>query len=163
MTTLYSFTGGDDGATPIAGLFQGSDSNFYGMTTRGGANDTGTVFQITSAGTLTTLHGFTGGADGGYPLGGVIQGIDGNFYGTTSQGGANRTGTVFQITTAGTFTTLYSFHGRHRWRDPRSRSGSGQRQQFLRNDLDRRLQHLRHGILDHLQWRIDDHLPAQQV
>ncbi|MGD0058746.1 MAG: choice-of-anchor tandem repeat GloVer-containing protein [Verrucomicrobiia bacterium] len=111
MTTLYSFTGGDDGATPIAGLFQGSDSNFYGMTTRGGVNDTGTVFQITSAGTLTTLHSFTGGADGGYPLGGLIQGSDGNFYGTTSQGGANNTGTVFQITSAGTLTTLYSFLG----------------------------------------------------
>ena len=111
VTTLYSFTGGDDGATPIAGLFQGSDSNFYGMTTRGGANDTGTVFQITSAGTLTTLHSFTGGFDGGYPLGGVIQGIDGNFYGTTSQGGANNSGTVFQITSAGTFTALYSFLG----------------------------------------------------
>ncbi len=111
LTTLHSFTGGADGATPIAGLFQGSDSNFYGMTTRGGANDTGTVFQITSAGTLTTLHGFNGGADGGYPLGGVIQGHDGNFYGTTSQGGANRTGSVFQITPAGTLTTLYSFTG----------------------------------------------------
>ena len=111
LTTLYNFTGGNDGATPIAGLFQGSDSNFYGMTTRGGINDTGTVFQITSAGTLTTLHGFTGGTDGGYPLGGVIQGGDGNFYGTTSQGGANNTGTVFQITSAGTFTTLYSFLG----------------------------------------------------
>ena len=111
VTTLYSFTGGDDGATPIAGIFQGSDSNFYGMTTRGGANDTGTVFQVTSAGTLTTLHSFTGGTDGGYPLGGVIQGIDGNFYGTTSQGGANNSGTVFQVTSAGTFTTLYSFPG----------------------------------------------------
>ncbi len=111
VTTLYSFTGGDDGATPVAGLFQGTDSNFYGMTTRGGVNDTGTVFQITPDGTLTTLHGFTGGADGGYPLGGVIQGSDGNFYGTTSQGGANNTGTVFQITPAGTFTTLYSFSG----------------------------------------------------
>jgi uncharacterized repeat protein (TIGR03803 family) len=108
---LYSFTGGNDGATPIAGLVQGSDSNFYGMTTRGGVNDTGTVFQITSAGSLTTLHGFTGGADGGYPLGGVIQATDGNLYGTTSQGGANNTGTVFQVTTAGTFTTLYSFVG----------------------------------------------------
>jgi uncharacterized repeat protein (TIGR03803 family) len=111
VTTLYSFTGGDDGANPIAGLFQGSDSNFYGMTTRGGANNTGTVFQITSAGTLTTLYSFTGGADGGYPLGGVIQGSDGNLYGTTSQGGANSSGTVFQITTAGVLTTLYSFPG----------------------------------------------------
>jgi uncharacterized repeat protein (TIGR03803 family) len=111
VTTLYSFTGGVDGATPAAGLFEGSDGNFYGMTTRGGINDTGTVFQITSAGTLTTLHGFTGGADGGYPLGGLIQGLDGNFYGTTSEGGANHTGTVFQITAAGTLTSLYSFTG----------------------------------------------------
>jgi uncharacterized repeat protein (TIGR03803 family) len=111
VTTLYSFTGGNDGATPVAGLFQGSDSNFYGVTTSGGVNNTGTVFQITPGGVLTTLHGFTGGADGGYPLGGVIQGDDGNLYGTTSQGGANNTGTVYQLSTAGTFTTLYSFTG----------------------------------------------------
>ena len=111
VTTLYSFTGSDDGANPIAGLVQGSDSNFYGVTPRGGVNNTGTVFQITPAGVLTTLHGFTGGADGGYPMGGVIQGSDGNLYGTTSQGGANNTGTVFQVSTAGTFTTLYSFTG----------------------------------------------------
>jgi len=111
VTTLHSFTGGDDGATPVAGLIQGSDSNFYGVTTRGGVNDTGTVFQITPEGVLTTLHGFTGGADGGYPLGGVIQGTDGNLYGTTSHGGANNTGTVYQVSTAGTFTTLYSFTG----------------------------------------------------
>jgi uncharacterized repeat protein (TIGR03803 family) len=68
-------------------------------------------FRSRPRGSLTTLHGFTGGADGGYPLGGVIQGTDGNLYGTTSHGGANNTGTVFQITTAGTFTTLYSFTG----------------------------------------------------
>lgn len=111
VTTLYSFTGGSDGATPFAGLFQGSDSNFYGVTTRGGVNDTGTVFQITSAGTLTTLHGFTGGADGGYPLGGVTQGNDGNFYGTTSQGGAYNSGTLYRVSSDGTFTTLYSFPG----------------------------------------------------
>ena len=132
------------------------------MTTRGGVNDTGTVFQITSAGTLTTLHGFTGGADGGYPLGGVIQGNDGNLYGTTSQGGANNTGTVFQITTAGTLTTLYSFTGGTNGAIPQAGLVQGSGRQLLRNDLHRRLQHLRHRVLDHLQWRLHDDLAVQQ-
>jgi uncharacterized repeat protein (TIGR03803 family) len=111
LTTLHSFTSAVDGAAPLAGLIEGSDSNFYGTTSRGGANDTGTVFQITSAGILTTLHSFTGGADGGFPLGGVIQATNGILYGTTAEGGTYSTGTVFQITTAGTFSTLYSFAG----------------------------------------------------
>jgi uncharacterized repeat protein (TIGR03803 family) len=111
LTTLYSFTGGADGAVPLAGLIEGTDSNFYGTTSQGGTGRTGTVFRITSAGLLTTLYSFTGGADGGLPLGGVIQATNGILYGTTAEGGAFSTGTVFQITTAGTFSTLFSFAG----------------------------------------------------
>lgn len=110
-TALHSFGGGADGGTPAAGLIQASDGNFYGTTSRGGANDTGTVFQITAAGTLTSLYSFTGGADGGDPEAGLVQGSDSNFYGTTLHGGVSDTGTVFQVTSAGTFTTLYSFTG----------------------------------------------------
>ena len=111
LTTLYSFTGGADGATPEAELVQGTDGLFYGTTLLGGTNNDGTVFQISSNSVFVALHSFTGGADGGTPEAGLVEGRDGNFYGTTSRGGASDTGTVFQITSAGTLTTLYSFTG----------------------------------------------------
>jgi uncharacterized repeat protein (TIGR03803 family) len=114
LTTLHSFDG-TDGASPIGGLVQGSNGNFYGTTQKGGANSSGTVFEITPAGKLTTLYNFcslTGCADGGYPQDALVQGSNGNFYGTTNSGGANGAqsgGTVFEITPAGKLTTLYSF------------------------------------------------------
>ena len=114
LTTLYVFLG-SDGRNPSAGLVQGTDGSFYGTTYLGGASDLGTVFRITSAGTVTTLHSFLGG-DGSHPAAPLAQGIDGSFYGTTLDGGAVGTpeypfgfGTVFKITPAGAFTTLYSF------------------------------------------------------
>ena len=110
LTTLYSFSA-TDGSDPIAKLVQGSDGNFYGTTAEGGAGDYGTVFRITAAGALTTLYSFTGGNDGGEPETGLVQGGDGNFYGTTFGEGANGDGTVFQLTPAGVLTTLYSFSG----------------------------------------------------
>src|SRR5882762_6437309 len=112
LAVLYTFTGGTtDGATPNAGLIQATDGNFYGTTANGGAFSTGTVFQLTPAGTLTVLHEFAGGTDGAAPVAGLIQAADGNFYGTTSQGGASNAGTVFQLTPAGTLTVLYAFTG----------------------------------------------------
>jgi uncharacterized repeat protein (TIGR03803 family) len=112
LTTLYSFAR-VDGSSPSAGLTKGSDGNFYGLTTFGGAMDDGTVFKITPSGTLTSLHSFAG-SDGQFPFGTVIQGSDGNFYGTTIQGGASGVGTVFKMDTSGvvaTVTTLHSFVG----------------------------------------------------
>ena len=108
LTTLYSFAG-SDGAQPTAGLVQGSDGNFYGTTSQGGASETGTVFKITPSGTLTTLHSFAGGSDGEVPFAGLVQGSDGNFYGTTYLGGVNEFGTVFKMTPTGTLTSLYNF------------------------------------------------------
>ncbi len=96
LTTLYDFAG-SDGFKPQAGLVQGSDGNFYGTTTGGGANNgKGTVFKITPSGTLTTLYSFAG-SDGAFPQAGLVQGSDGNFYGTTAGGGANFAGTVFRL------------------------------------------------------------------
>lgn len=111
FTPLYAFTGGADGGYPYAGLMQGTDGNFYGTTSQGGAAGAGTVFQLTPAGTLTVLYAFTGGADGGYPYAGLVQGIDGNFYGTTSQGGVAGGGTVYQLTPAGDLAVVYAFSG----------------------------------------------------
>ena len=90
---------------------QATDGNLYGTTEGGGAGD-GTVFKISQGGGLTTLYSFTGGTDGGFPLGGLMQATNGKFYGTTENGGAFQNyGTVFKITSGGTLTTLHSFDG----------------------------------------------------
>jgi uncharacterized repeat protein (TIGR03803 family) len=116
LTTLWSFGGGTDGASPQAGLVQGSDGNFYGTTYSGGNYGVGTVFRITAGGSLSNLWSFTGGTDGANPQAGLVQGSDGNFYGTTLSGGPSTNcpggcGTVFKISSAGSLTTLYSFTG----------------------------------------------------
>jgi uncharacterized repeat protein (TIGR03803 family) len=115
LTTLYSFTGGKDGGSPQAGLVQGSDGNLYGTTYGGGdpngGNGNGTVFKISATGALTTLYSFPGGKDGRDPRAGLVQGSDGNFYGTTVGGGTNLAGTVFKISATGALTTLYVFTG----------------------------------------------------
>jgi uncharacterized repeat protein (TIGR03803 family) len=98
-TVIHSFSiSPDDGSFPLAGVFQGSDGNLYGTTAFGGAKSLGTVFRLTPAGVETVLHSFTGGAgDGDGPGGNLIEGSDGNLYGTTGGGGANGNGTFFRI------------------------------------------------------------------
>jgi uncharacterized repeat protein (TIGR03803 family) len=111
--TLRSFDK-TDGANPYAGLVQATDGNLYGTTYAGGANYAGTVFKITPSGTLTTLYSFCSRincTDGYQPTAALVQADNGNFYGTTYYGGANRRGTVFKITLGGTLTTLHSFDG----------------------------------------------------
>jgi len=119
LTMLHSFDG-TDGYGPYAGLVQATDGNLYGTTLEGGANDTcglshgcGTVYKITPSGTLTTLYSFCSQSnctDGYYPDAALVQGTDGNLYGTAYQGGANGNyGTVFKITLNGILTTLYDF------------------------------------------------------
>jgi uncharacterized repeat protein (TIGR03803 family) len=111
LTALYSFCSqkqGDmclDGQEPDA-LILATDLNFYGTTYAAGAGGYGTVFKITSGGTLTTLYSF-GGVDS-RPYG-LVQADDGNLYGTTD--GPFTGGTVFKITPDGTLTTLYNFDG----------------------------------------------------
>jgi uncharacterized repeat protein (TIGR03803 family) len=110
MTILHSFAGGTtDGSNASAALIEGLDGDFYGTTLSGGLNYNGTVFKITPTGIETVLHFFTGGTDGSQPQATLIQSVDGNFYGTTTQGGASNAGTVFKITPAGTETVLHSF------------------------------------------------------
>ena len=111
LTTLVNFPEPPNtiGYYPIGGLVLGSDGNFYGTTSSGGASSDGTVFKMTPGGTLTTVYAFTGGTDGSGPQGPLVQATDGNFYGTTEFAGANNYGTVFQVTPGGTLTTLHSF------------------------------------------------------
>ena len=110
-TTLYSFAGENDGASSYARLLQASDGNFYGTTNYGGVGGDGTVFKITPQGQKTVLYSFAGGTDGKILEAGLIQGSDGNFYGTTIEGGLHNSGTVFKITPQGQETVLYSFAG----------------------------------------------------
>ena len=121
LTVLYNFCAQPncaDGSNPLS-LVLGTDGNFHGVTSGGGANTSpfgggaGTVFKITPSGTLTTLYNFCAlpsCTDGGNPGGGLVQGTDGNFYGTTNAGGnSTEFGTVFKMTPEGALTTLYTF------------------------------------------------------
>ena len=112
-TVLYSFKGGTvDGANPYDSLIQAQDGDFYGVTQRGGTDNSGTVFKMTPSGTETVLHSFTGGAsDGAVPPGSLIQASDGNFYGMTYAGGVDSFGTVFSVSPGGTERIVYSFKG----------------------------------------------------
>ncbi len=109
---LYAFSPDDNLVNPSGVLTVGSDGNLYGTTQ--GATFTqrilpscppncGTVYEISTAGELTVLHTFQGQDydDGATPTHGVIQGTDGNFYGTTAQGGANGLGFVYKMTPNG--------------------------------------------------------------
>jgi uncharacterized repeat protein (TIGR03803 family) len=114
---LHSFAGAD-GWSPGGGLVQATNGNFYGTTGWGGANNFGTVFEITPGGKLTTLYSFDL-TDGSMPYIAMVQASDGNLYGTTTGGGPSAVpgtmnggdGTVFKITPGGELTTLHNFDG----------------------------------------------------
>ena len=117
FTSIYSFCGQSncpDGYAPNGWLVQGPNGNFYGTTYTGGVHSDGTVFMISSAGALATLHTFSG-SDGNEPSA-LILATDGNFYGTTIMGGGQSCprgnglcGTIFRITPGGAFSTVYTF------------------------------------------------------
>jgi len=111
LATVHSFSGSTDGASPFGGLITGTDGIFYGATETSGSGNFGTLYQLTQSGTFTTLHSFTGGSDGGNPYAPPVQASDGNFYGATSTGGADNLGTIYQFTSTGSFSTIYSFTG----------------------------------------------------
>ena len=115
LTTLVSFDY-TNGSNPAAPLIQASDGNLYGTTEyggpisgcEGGFNPCGTVFKITPNGTLTTLHTFIY-SDGAWPVSPVVQGSDGNFYGTNvGEGDSGGAGAIFKMTPSGTVTVLDS-------------------------------------------------------
>ncbi len=115
-TSFYSFCQQytcPDGDTPYTGLVLGTNGNLYGTTAGGGANFFyGTVFEITPAGKLTTLYSFCtqpGCPDGFDPKAPLVLARNGNFYGITDGGGATGHGTIFQISRAGKFKTVYNF------------------------------------------------------
>ncbi|MEI8290916.1 MAG: choice-of-anchor tandem repeat GloVer-containing protein [Verrucomicrobiota bacterium] len=119
FTHLFSFNG-TNGAMPQAELTLGSDGNLYGTTSRGGITNAywpqgmGTVFRMTPDGTVTTLAEFSF-ADGAEPVARLLEGADGEFYGTTMSGGdisvfSTGAGLIYKITTNGVMTTLHQFN-----------------------------------------------------
>jgi uncharacterized repeat protein (TIGR03803 family) len=103
FTTLYSFCSQPncaDGSGPSADMVQASDGYFYGTTQAGGSGSHGTIFKVSPAGTLTTLYSFcsqSGCTDGATPEGGLTEDTNGQFYGTTLQGGASNNGAVYSL------------------------------------------------------------------
>jgi uncharacterized repeat protein (TIGR03803 family) len=95
----------------VSGLLQAADGNLYGTTRDEGASSFGTVFQITTTGSLTVIHEFGSGGDGRSPswLAALVQGSDGNLWGTTELGGDFNKGTIFTTTLTGTEAVVHSF------------------------------------------------------
>ena len=108
---LYNFgtVAGDPNQLTYPGIVaQGRDGNLYSTSDKGGPC-CGTVFMITPAGNVTSLHDFGQGNDGSFPQSGLTLGTDGNLYGTTSGGGSSVSGTVFTMSPSGNVTILYNF------------------------------------------------------
>ena len=113
FSTLVSFSGTNGvtlGATPEARLVRGSDGSFYGTTLAGGTSNVGTLFKVTTNGAFSTLFDFSSSTNGDEPQASLIQGKDGNLYGTTGYGSPNfNPGMVFRITTKGVLTPMCHF------------------------------------------------------
>jgi uncharacterized repeat protein (TIGR03803 family) len=116
-SVIYSFTGGNDGTSPPAGVTLDTRGNLYGTTSLGGVNGDGVVYELSPSGSgwkQRVLYTFQGLSDGQNPVGGVVVDPAGNLYGTTFDGGVNGGGTVYELSPSGegwTFTVLYSFSG----------------------------------------------------
>ncbi|MGA8233785.1 MAG: choice-of-anchor tandem repeat GloVer-containing protein [Candidatus Acidiferrales bacterium] len=116
IVTLYSFTGGTDGARPVASVVLDWEDNIYGTTLDGGGSTAcqggcGTVFKLDKTGKETVLHSFGSSPDGANPFSGVVLDFRGNLYGTTSGGGGYGFGTVYKVDREGNETVLHSFSG----------------------------------------------------
>jgi uncharacterized repeat protein (TIGR03803 family) len=111
LTVLHRFSG-NRGLNPLAELVQGSDGKLYGTAEFGGAAGVGTIFRMDSSGSLDVVHSFSGypTSDGARPQAGLLRGSDGNFYGTTDEGGpGDGGGTIFRLDSSGLVTVLHGF------------------------------------------------------
>jgi uncharacterized repeat protein (TIGR03803 family) len=115
-TILTNFVG-TNGAGPDGKLLRLADGSFLGTALHGGAHTNGTIFRVTTNGMLTTLYDFGAVTNGTLPLDGanpwsvLTAAADGNYYGTTEQGGTQGCGLVFGVNTNGTLTNVASFDG----------------------------------------------------
>jgi len=110
-TILYRFRDGSDGANPLSGVALDSAGDIYGTAWAGGIFNYGTIFEIDILGHEKILYHFAGGGDGSNPVGGVTLDKSGNLFGTASGAGSSYIGTVFEVSAAGTESTVYTFTG----------------------------------------------------
>ena len=108
LKVIFSFDS-THGSVPLAGVTEGADGNLYGTTSAGGSNGAGVVYKASLGGKPSVLYNVAGGTGPNVPYGGLVQGNDGNFYGTTYQGGATNDGDIFSITSKGKVTPLFDF------------------------------------------------------
>jgi uncharacterized repeat protein (TIGR03803 family) len=111
-SVLYRFTGGNDGAQPVASLLRDDSGTLYGTAASGGASTGGVVFKLTNSASgwkQTVLHNFVG-ADGQYPESGLIRDSAGHLYGTTGGGGAHSSGVVYQLANGASGWTIAVLH-----------------------------------------------------
>lgn len=109
-TVLYSF-GYVTGADPFSPILRDNEGNIFGTTAWGGTSGQGTIFVIDTSGKETVVHNFAGGTTDGCEPGGLVMDKSGSLYGTTSDCGANKYGTVFKLTRKGAYSVLHSFTG----------------------------------------------------
>lgn len=114
ITNAHAITGTESAIYTFSGsqpspLIQASDGNFYGTSSTGGSTSLGYVFRLTPSGTMTVLYNFTGNTDGGTPMASLIEGNDGNLYGTNTTGGGLGKGVLFRLTLGGSLTVLHNF------------------------------------------------------
>ena len=113
FTPIHAFAGGTtDAQNPQGALIQGSDGNLWGTSYAGGPTGSGTVYKMTTAGNVTVVYQFEAcglGTTGCNPAAGLVQGTDGNYYGTALSGGTNNQGVVFKVTPGGAYTVLHNF------------------------------------------------------
>jgi uncharacterized repeat protein (TIGR03803 family) len=110
-TVLHAFAGKPDGWYPTGELIRDTKGNFYGATWFGGTEDYGTIYKMDISGKVTVLYSFQGIPGAEYPNGPLVRDAQGNFYGTTTNGGEQNYGTVFKVDTGGKEITLHSFTG----------------------------------------------------
>jgi uncharacterized repeat protein (TIGR03803 family) len=118
LLNVYSFACGSGGSKPLSALMQAGDGTIYGTTAEGGNITSnrdcgvgcGTIFELTGGGVISTLYAFSGEpTDGGLAIAGLVEGTDGQLYGSTHTGGAFDFGTLYRISTNGQYQLLYSF------------------------------------------------------
>jgi uncharacterized repeat protein (TIGR03803 family) len=111
VTVLHTFAG-TDGSNASYPLIQASDGNFYGTTYLGGSSNAGVIFKITAGGTYNVIYNLNGTTDGSGPSSALVQATNGKLYGVAANvSDSTNDGTIFSVTTSGTFTALYAFTG----------------------------------------------------
>ena len=148
VSVLHSFPPARTRCNPKAPLIRASDGMFYGTTESGGAFNLGTVFKMAPNGTVTLLHAFASSSDGASPVAALVQGMDGNFYGTTPTGGSSGSRHGVQDHTGRHRDDPACVHRRSRRRESDGLADSGIGRQLLRDDAVRRFGEPGNGVQD---------------